>query len=203
MSKVTITKEGVDKLLQGLSPTKASGRDELSSRILKELHHEISPILTIIFRLSLETVCVPLDWRSAIGAPVYRKAPKSTASNYRPISLTCIASNLLGHILVSNIMTHFDQNNLLSRYQHGFRSKHRASQLISFTQEVYDNLEQGKQTDIIIMDFSKVFDKVDHNKLIFKLSEMGVHPLVSRWINSFLKGQTLCPSCQVFHRDPS
>ena len=30
-----------------------------------------------------------------------------------------------------------------------------------------DNLENGNQTDIIVMDFSKAFDKVDHNKLIY------------------------------------
>ena len=57
---------------------------------------------------------------------------KSKASNYRPISLTCIASKLLEHILVSNIMSHFDDNNLLSQCHHGFRSEHSCeSQLIS------------------------------------------------------------------------
>ena len=50
-----ISIEGVDKLLQGLSPNKASGPDEISPKILKELHHEIAPILTLIFNLSLET----------------------------------------------------------------------------------------------------------------------------------------------------
>ena len=109
-----------------------------TTKILKELHHEIAPILTLIFNLSLETGVVPIDWRTADVVPVYKKGSKSKASNYRPISLTCIASKLLEHILVSNIMSHFDDNNLLSQYQHGFRSEHSCeSQLISFTQEVY------------------------------------------------------------------
>ena len=88
-------------------------------------------------------------------------------------------------------MSHFHDNNLLSQYQHGFRSEHSCeSQLISFTQEVYDNLENGNQTDIIVMDFSKAFDKVDHNKLIYKLSALGIHPLTTRWIKSFLQCRT-------------
>ena len=71
------------------------------------------------------------------------------------------------HILVSNIMSHFDDDSLFSQYHHGFRSKHSCeSQLTSFTQEVYDNLENGNQTNIIVTDFSKSFDYVDHNKLI-------------------------------------
>ena len=191
MQMIDISIEGVDKLLQGLSPNKASGPDEISPKILKELHHEIAPILTLIFNLSLETGVVPLDWRRADVVPVYKKGSKSKACNYRPISLTCIASKLLEHILVSNIMSHFDDNTLLSQYQHGFRSKHSCeSQLISFTQEVYDNLENGNQTDIIVMDFSKAFDKVDHNKLIYKLAALGVHPITTRWINSFLQCRT-------------
>ena len=186
--------EGVDKLLQGLSPNKASGPDEISPTILKELHHEIAPILKLIFNLSLQTGIagvVPLDCRRADVVPVYKKGSKSKACNCRPISLTCIASKLLEHILVSNIMSHFDDNTILSPYQHGFHSKHSCeSQLISFTQEVYDNLENGNQTDIIVMEFSKAFDKVYHNKLIYKLSALGVHPLATRWINSFLQCHT-------------
>ena len=59
---ISISIEGVDKLLQGLSPNKASGPDDISPKLpTKELHHEIAPILTLIFNLSLETGVVPLD----------------------------------------------------------------------------------------------------------------------------------------------
>ena len=42
----------------------------------------------------------------------------------------------------------------------------------------------------IVMDFSKAFDKVYHNKLIYKLAALGVHPITTRWINSFLQCRT-------------
>ena len=192
MQSIDISIEGVDKLFQGLSPNKASDPDGISAKILKELHHEISPILTLIFNVSLETGVVPLDWKTADVVPEYKKGSKSKASNYRPISLTCTALKLLEHnkiILVSNIMSHFDDNNLLSQYRHGFRSEHICeSQLISFTQqEVDDNLESGRQSYIIVMDFSKAFDKVDQHKLIYKLSALGIHPLITRLIKPCLQ----------------
>ena len=40
---------------------------------------------------------------------------------------------------------------------------------------MFDNLEAGKQTDLIVMDLSKAFDKVDHNLLIYKLFNLGVN----------------------------
>ena len=84
-------------------------------------------------------------------------------------------------------MTHFDSHDILNPFQHGFRSKHTCeTQLISFTQEIFDNLEKEKQTDLIVMDFSKAFDKVDHNLLIYKLFNLGVNLKRVSWIKSFL-----------------
>ena len=89
--------------------------------------------------------------------------------------------------MVSNIMTYLDSNNILIPFQHGFRSKHSCeTQLISFTQEIFDNLENEKQTDLNVMDFSKAFDKVDHNLLMYKLFNLGVNLKVVSWIKSFL-----------------
>ena len=46
---------------------------------------------------------------------------RSLASNYRPVSLTCVPSKLLGHIICSNIMAHLNEHKLLSDKQYVFR----------------------------------------------------------------------------------
>ena len=53
--EINITCAGVLKLLQKLKPNKATGPDNIRPKILKELAAEIAPILTIIFRRSLES----------------------------------------------------------------------------------------------------------------------------------------------------
>ena len=73
MPEITITVNGVEGLLKGLNPNKASGPDEISPRLLKELHVEVAPILTKIYRSSLSTGIVPEDWKTALVAPVYKK----------------------------------------------------------------------------------------------------------------------------------
>ena len=35
--------------------------------------------------------------------------------------------------------------------------------ILTFTQEIFDSMASGKQTDVAVMDFSKAFDKVDHH----------------------------------------
>ena len=102
-------------------------------------------------------------------------------------SLTCIKL-----IVVSNIMSHVDKYNILYPFQHGFR-KFRSSetQLIEFIDNVTRNLDDGKQTDVLIMDFSKVFDKVSHSLLINKLKHYGIRGKVNNWIESFLRQSLL------------
>ena len=50
-------------------------------------------------------------------------------------------------------------------------------------------LQDGKQTDVPIVDFSKAFDKVGHQRLILKL-DYGVTGKTNRWIESFLSSRT-------------
>ena len=133
----------------------------------------------------------PSDWKTAHVAPVYKKGSKNNPDNFRPISLTCICCKLLEHIVVSNIMSHADKYNILYPFQHGFR-KFRSceTQLIEFIDDVTRNLDDGKQTDVLIMDFSKAFDKVSHNLLIHMLKHFGIRGKVNNWIERFLSSRT-------------
>ena len=84
-------------------------------------------------------------------------------------------------------MNHLDNHNLLYPLQHGFRSKLNCeTQLLTFTQEIFDSMASGKQTDVAVMDFSKTFDKVDHQRLILKLKRMGINNKTSNWIGAWL-----------------
>ena len=43
--------------------------------------------------------------------------------------------------------------------------------------ELARNIQKGKQTDLVLLDFRKTFDKVSHEKLIFKLHQYGIKGL--------------------------
>ena len=160
-NELTITENGILKLLLKINPNKAAGPDDLKPRILKELAEEIAPILNIIFNKSLDSGLVPSNWRTANVCPVFKKGERYRAESYRLISLTCICCKLMEHIIISHIMNHADNHNILYPLQHGFCSKRFCeTQLIEFVDDITNNMSAGKQTDILIMDFSKAFDKV-------------------------------------------
>ena len=61
------------------------------------------------------------------------------------------------------------------------------TQLLEFVNDITDNLENHAQTDTLIMDFSKAFDKVSHSLLIHKLEHYGIKGKTNKWIEAFLE----------------
>ena len=54
----------------------------------------------------------------------------------------------------------------------------------------FSEMKNRKQTDIILLDFSKAFDKVYHSKHLWKLHQYGIHGQVLNWIRAFLGSRT-------------
>ena len=193
MPDIHITEEGVIKLLIELNPYKASGPDGIPARLLKECANEIAPALTLLFNASLKQGTVPLEWKQSMIFPIYKpgKKDRSKAENYRPISLTSVTCKILEHILHHNITNYLDTNNTLTDAQHGFRKKRSCeTQLVTTLNEFTKALNDGKQMDTILLDFSKAFDKVDHYKLCLKLHHYGIRGKSLDWIRHFLTGRT-------------
>ena len=190
LSNISISEEGIRKLLLKLNPHKACGPDQISPRVLKELASEVAPVLAIIYQSSLTSGVVPADWRKANVAPVFKKGEHYNPANYRPVSLTSIPCKILEHVIVSALMNHLEENAILCPQQHGFRRQRSCeTQLLEFAEELSRNMEGGAQTDIVIMDFAKAFDKVNHSLLLHKLHHYGVRGSVNRWIEGFLSGR--------------
>ena len=84
-------------------------------------------------------------------------------------------------------MTHLELNNILSDFQHDFRAKRYCeTQLITFWDEIVRNSNSGGQTDVIILDFSKVFDVVPHNLLFLNLKYLGISECALDWTKDYL-----------------
>ena len=191
MADINITESGVHNLLKSLNAHKALGPDQISPRVLKEMANAIAPILTAIFRKSYDSGIIPEDWKTANITPVFKKGKISDAANYRPISLTCIACKLMEHILTSHIMKHANDHNILYGLQYGFRGGRSCeTQLVEFINDLANNMQNGGQTDVAIMDFSKAFDKVGHQRLLLKLHHYGVRGKTNKWIQAFLTNRT-------------
>jgi hypothetical protein len=85
VGNITVTENGVQKLLEQLNPHKATGPDEVSSHLLKVIASQIDPALTLLSQASLDQGKVPDDWKSANSTPLFKKGDRSTPSNYASV----------------------------------------------------------------------------------------------------------------------
>ena len=123
LGPLIISEQGVSKQLCLLNPNKASGPDQIPPWFLKTFAADIALIVTNIFWDSIDSGSVPHKWKEANVCAVFKKGKKSDPANYRPISLTCVASKIPEHIIHSFIMKHLNDHNILTDYHHGFRAK--------------------------------------------------------------------------------
>ena len=91
-------------------------------------------------------------------------------------------------IIVSNTMKHLEHHKILTDCQHSFRARRSCeTQLVALCHELADSLDKNKQTNLVIlMDFSKTFDGVPHQRLLIKLRHYGIQGTTFQWIRSFL-----------------
>ena len=88
-------------------------------------------------------------------------------------------------------MAHLDNYNILVDYQHGFRKGRSCeTQIINAIEDLARSLNNRNQTNMLILDFSKAFDTVAHNRLLLELNYYGIRGTNLTWIQSWLTNRT-------------
>ena len=113
LPEINITEHGVFTLLSQIDPYKANEPDNIPARVLHELAHELSPVITHFFKQSLDTGELPYV------SPIFKKDKRADPVNYWPVSLTSILCKTFEHILVSQIMKHLEDHQILCPNQFG------------------------------------------------------------------------------------
>ena len=100
-------------------------------------------------------------------------------------------------------MLHLEKLNILSVNQFGFRTRRSAEQqLLRTIHDLTLNLNNKMQTDVILLDFCKAFDKVPHHLLLHKLDHYGIRGSTFKWISSFLSGRSQRVVCNGYTSAP-
>jgi hypothetical protein len=122
MGILVIDEEKVKKRLHELNISKSPGPDGLHPRILHDLYEELGKPIAIIFKNSIENKNIPNEWREGCITALFKKGSRKMASNYRPVSLTCILCKVLETFIRDHIVNHMKRNTLFSPKQFSFIS---------------------------------------------------------------------------------
>lgn len=182
---IRFTESEISLSLSRLKEKAARGVDNISPIFFKKCAPLIAIPLTYMFNRSLQTGIFPEKWKVALITPIFKTGgTRNQIKSYRPVSIISIIPKLFEKLVydkISNILTP-----LIISNQYGFM-KQRSTQtnLLSFSQYVNSALECGGQVDCIYTDFSKAYDRLNHNILISKLSALGISGYLLEWLRNF------------------
>ena len=179
------------KHLNELKPALNISPDSIPEIFLKHCRFSLCRPLTYLFQFMLMIKAIPKIWKTAIISPIPKVLNSPNPIDYRPISLLCPTSKIFEKIIFSKISMFLEDNNIIPKSQHGFQMKKSVvTQLIETYEDLTFAHENKCITDIIYFDLSKAFDSVPHNRLIAKLSSIGIKGALLDLIKDYLTNRT-------------
>ena len=145
------------------------------------------PLTSALFNKSLSDGIFPSVWKQANVCPFFKKGSKSDKTNYRPISLLSNMSKILEKIVYKRLYEYLTDNDLLTKQNSGFKKNDSTiNQLLKIVHQIYQDINDGKDTCMVFLDEYKAFDKVWHEGLTFKIKQMGITGCLFEWLKSYI-----------------
>ena len=140
---------------------------------------------------SLREGHVPRIWRAAYVSPLpKKKPPENIETDLRPISFTAVLCKHMEEFVVKwvwdIVQDRVDPNQYVS-----IKKSSTTHALVDLLHQCYTSTDASKQyARILLLDFSKAFDLINHNILLQKLASFGLPNILMKWIASFLTERT-------------
>ena len=181
------TIEEVSMLLRNMDLSKSPGYDNLPARLLSGAANSISKHLCHIFNLSFEQGKFPTALKVAKVTPLFKKGSTDIPGNYRPISVLPLISKILEKIVNKQLKYYLEKKGILYKHQYGFRSKYSTKlSLIHLINNLIHQIDSGKASIGIVIDFAKAFDTINHDILLRKMEHYGIRGLPNQWFENYL-----------------
>ena len=177
LSSIGIKESDILNILKSLYANKAHGHDDILIMMLKLYQKSILKPLKLIFENCLRTRLFPDQLKKANAVPIHKKGDKQLIENYRPVSLLSVCGKVFESLIFNSLFNYLKKNNLLSPHQSGFIPEDSCvQQLMSITHEIYNAFDCNPSLEVrgMFVDISKVFDKVWHDGIIYRLKVSGV-----------------------------
>ena len=159
--------------------------------VLKNSEPELSYILAELFNKCLKESCFPDCWKVSSVVPVFKNVgERSTAKNYRPVSLLSVVSKVFEKLVNNRIVDHLEKCGLFSDFQYGFRSSRSTADLLTVVSDrIARAFNRSGATGAVALDISKAFDRVWDTGLLHKPKSYGISGQIFSLISSFLSNR--------------
>ncbi|XP_030765285.1 uncharacterized protein LOC115889440 [Sitophilus oryzae] len=160
------------KAMKKLKDKLTAGPDEIPSFLIRDCASVLAEPLTFIFNVAIKTATFPECWKTSKICPIFKSENTNNIEDYRFIAIISNFAKKFEMCIFEKLF--YQVKRLIVDEQHGFiPNRSTVIDLVCFLQYTYKAIEAASQVDAISMDFSKAFDRMDHQILLTKLSQFG------------------------------
>lgn len=153
----------------------------------------IVPFLTHIINCCLFEGIFPDKWKIACVVPLAKISTPNEFKDLRPISILSVLSKVLEKIMDAQIRAYLNINQLFPHCQSGFRANYSCTTaLINITDDIITANDTGLVTALVLLDFSKAFDTINHKILLAILYHFGFDETAISLLSNYLQGRRQC-----------
>ena len=188
LSALVITESHVFTKLVSIKSSKAPGPDSIPGWLLKENACALAEPISEILNSSYYENKLPSSWKMADVSPIPKQKPVQDISKHlRPISLTPAISKLAEEFVVDRFIKPAILQIVDSR-QYGVIPKSSTTQsLIGLVHNLAKATDgSGALVRVVMFDYKKAFDLIDHHILVTKLYTLDIPPEIINWVSDFL-----------------
>ena len=175
-------------LLKAINRGKASGPDEIPNWALKEYAEILAQPVCAVLNSSYAEQQLPKSWKLANIVPLIKTKPVSDiCKQLRPISLTAAISKIAEDCVVKKYIAPAIMS-IIDPSQYGVIP--RSSTTLAVISMIHEWSQAtdgtGSAVRVILFDYRKAFDLIDHALLADKISNLAIPRAVARWTIDFL-----------------
>ena len=172
----SIEKDELSAVITDIKTGKSAYLDDVSNEALKIGFTVLNKLLLHLYNIINSFGDFPSTWSEGLVIPIHKKNDKFDVDNYRGIIISSIIGKVFTKILTNRITKYMEKHKLWTIKQCGFKADHRTEDNLVILNTLFNSYVVNKNQNVYIafVDFSKFFDTINRDMLLYKLLRYGI-----------------------------